>query len=198
MLSAFAFAPSVFAQDIPLITLSVENIQVRAEWKVVGEDADHFSVKGGILKLRPNVSGAGHPDGNTITAIVEVRDKFSTLNPSYEDLTVSVTITAVIMGCREPSRRYFAKAYGRPSGQIVVGNVAASGTATTVEGEVIQKGNSLYEVSDVIDVDVASRTYITTNPTSLYDELKWDTHPDTTLNGYTSLVVNESADCFGK
>ena len=109
LLSVFAFAPSVLANDIPLATLSVENIQVRAEWNVVGDDADHFSVEGGILMLLPNVSGAGYPEGNTITAIVEVRDKFSTLNPSYEDLTVRVMITAVIMGCHATWTRNFTK-----------------------------------------------------------------------------------------
>ena len=92
LLSVFAFAPSVLANDIPLATLSVDNIQVRAEWNMVGDSANHFSVEGGTLMLKP-----GAMADDTIIATVEVRDKFSTLNPSYEDLKVTVMITAVII-----------------------------------------------------------------------------------------------------
>ena len=92
LLSVFAFAPSVLANDIPLATLSVDNIQVRAEWNMVGDSANHFSVEGGTLMLTADIEA-----GDTFIATVEVRDKFSTLNPNYEDLKVTVMITAVII-----------------------------------------------------------------------------------------------------
>ena len=96
--------PSVLAQDIPLLTLQAKNIQVRAEWEKVGDAGNHFRLDGGTLVLTSTISGAGKPEGNAITVIVKVRDKFSTLNPSYKDLAVMVTIRAVIMGCRADKR----------------------------------------------------------------------------------------------
>ncbi|MGI9347965.1 MAG: hypothetical protein ACR2PV_08260, partial [Gammaproteobacteria bacterium] len=140
LLSAFAFTPSVFAADVIVATLSVENIQVRADWQVVGDDADHFRVEGGTLMLRPNISAAGKPDGVTITAIVEVRDKFSTLNPSYEDLTVRVTLTAVIMGCGADWYRNLAKSWSFKgtkeiivqSGIVSVGDVIISDDSLSI------------------------------------------------------------------
>ena len=52
----FCFRADVtLANDIPLATLSVENIQVRAEWKMVGDSANHFSVEGGILMLTADI-----------------------------------------------------------------------------------------------------------------------------------------------
>ena len=125
LLSAFACTPSVLANDFPVVTLQAKNIQVHADWKVVGDDADHFSVEGGILMLTSNITWDGYPDSsNTITAIVEVRDKFSTLNPSYEDLTVRATITAVIMGCYPHWTRKLANSINRlnglPQNQIAV------------------------------------------------------------------------------
>ena len=202
LLSVFAFAPSVLANDIPLATLSVDNIQVRAEWNVVGDDANHFRIEGGTLMLRPNISGFGYPEGNTITAIVEVRDKFSTLNPSYEDLTVRVMITAVIMGCGADWYRNLAKAKfprngGNPPNQIAV----QSGTVSV--GDVIarrytQNGYNhiaLYTVSAIAG-NYQAKTYITTSP-SLYGHLtKFDTGVPNP--GYTSFPINESADCFAK
>ena len=208
LLSAFACTPSVLANDLPLATLSVDNIQVHADWKVVGDDADHFSVDGGILRLRPNISGVG---GKTITAIVEVRDKFSTLNPSYEDLAVSVMITAVIMGCSADWTRNLAKSYDRelssPSKQIAVeygsiddGDVIAriytdeNGynhiNLYTVSATYMNTGFSIPHGIDRTNI------YITTDPTSLYDNLKWDFGISPT--GYTTLAVNGSADCFAE
>ena len=204
LLSVFAFAPSVLANDIPLATLSVDNIQVRAEWNVVGDDAHYFRVEGGILMLRPNVSGVGYPDGNTITAIVEVRDKFSTLNPSYEDLTVRVTLTAVIMGCRAEWRRDFTKSRHRKdshppnqiavqSGGIDVGDVIARRYTENEYNHI-----HLYTVSATLGVQRSNnpKTYITTSPTGLYENLKWDYGG--TPTGHTSLGVNEESECFAE
>ena len=135
LLSAFAFAPSVLS-DVPVVTLSAENIQVRAEWRVVPQDNPDFRMDGNTLVFQSNISGAGKPNGATIIATVEVLDKFSTLNPLYEDLTTRVKITTVVMGCHGHERRWLAKA-GLPSrsgliavqsGSIKVGDVIARGT----------------------------------------------------------------------
>ena len=212
MLSAFACTPSVLANDIPVATLSVDNIQVHADWQVVGDDADHFSVEGGTLMLRDNVSGAGYPEGNTITAIVEVLDKFSTLNPSYEDLTVRVMITAVIMGCHAERTENFTRSRSRhgnqPPKQIAI-NFAGRGTGQIDEGDVIahrytdENGYNhidLYAVSATLGVypptSKYTKAYITTSPTSLYDELNWDF--GFTPTGITPLGVNESETCFAE
>ena len=195
LLSVFAFAPSVLANDIPLATLSVENIQVRAEWNVVGDSANHFSVEGGTLMLRPNISGG--EDGKTITAIVEVNDKFSTLNPSYKDLTVRVMITAVIMGCSADWTKRFAKSRDKedsqPPNQIVVfpGEI---GDGDVIARREFKNGYNhiyLYTVSATHGAN-GIYTYITTSP-SLSAHLLWDYGGNST--GYTLLEVNES-ECF--
>ena len=216
MLSVFAFAPSVLAQeaqDIPLLTLQAKNIQVRAEWEKVGDAGNHFRLDGGTLVLTSTISGAGKPEGNAITVIVKVRDKFSTLNPSYKDLAVMVTIRAVIMGCRADKRREFAKSRAResadPPNQIIMR-----------EGQDIVKGNAIahrytengfnhiyvYTVS-ATHGGVNTKTFLTAEPTSyteltepsLYDNLNWDYTPGSST-GYewTELWVNESVDCFAE
>ena len=194
--------PSVLAQDIPLLTLQAKNIQVRAEWNMVGDSANHFSVEGGTLMLRPNVSGAGYPEGNTITAIVEVLDKFSTLSPSYEDLTVRVMITAVIMGCHADWYTEFAKSHSRryrnpPNqiaaifGEIDVGDVIAR--RYTENGY-----NHIYLHTVSATHGGVSTRFITVSPTSLYENLKWSLNFDGEPTGYTPLAVNESEDCFAE
>ena len=213
LLSVFAFAPSVLAQDIPLITLQAKNIQVRAEWEKVGDAGNHFRLDGGTLVLTSTISGAGKPEGNAITVIVKVRDKFSTLNPSYKDLAVMVTIRAVIMGCRADKRREFAKSRAResadPPNQIIMR-----------EGKDIVKGNAIahrypengfnhiyvYTVSATYP-GPNTKTFLTAEPTSyteltepsLYDNLNWDYTPGlSTGYEWTDLWVNESVDCFAE
>ena len=110
MLGAFAFAPSALAEDtliidspsqirrplaegdIPLLTLRVNNIQTRAAWNVVGDDAEHFGAEGGTLMLRSGITV-----GATITAMVEVRDEFSILSTGYVDLAATAAITVIIV-----------------------------------------------------------------------------------------------------
>ena len=206
--------PSVLAQDIPLLTLQAKNIQVRAEWEKVGDAGNHFRLDGGTLVLTSTISGAGKPEGKAITVIVKVRDKFSTLNPSYKDLAVMVTIRAVIMGCRADKMREFAKSMTKeiqgadPPNQIVMR-----------EGEDIVKGNAIarrytenglnhiyvYTVS-ATHGGINTKTYLTaepiglTEPTSLYESLDWDYdyNPPIQAQGWTRLAVNESVDCFAE
>ena len=169
---------------------------------MVGDGANHFSVEGGTLMLRPNVSGAGYPEGNTITAIVEVLDKFSTLSPSYEDLTVRVMITAVIMGCHADWYTEFAKSHSRryvsPPNQI-----AAVFGAIDV-GDVIARRytdngyNHIYLHTVSATHGGSSTRFITVSPTSLYENLKWSLNFDGEPTGYTPLAVNESEDCFAE
>ena len=88
---------------------------------MVGDSVNHFSVEGGTLMLKP-----GAKAGNTFIATVEVRDKFSTLNPNYEDLATTVRITAVIIGCptdewtRNLAKAKFPRNSGDPPNQIAV------------------------------------------------------------------------------
>ena len=210
MLSVFAFAPSVLANDIPLATLSVDNIQVRAEWDVVGDDADHFSVEGGTLMLRP-VTWTGYPErrSNTITAIVEVRDKFSTLNPNYEDLITRIKITTVIMGCYAYWTGRFAKSFrqelANPPNQIIMED------GTIKSGDVIARRNNdngynniflhtvtITEIRIGIDHGIAyKRSFMTTSP-DLFEYLNWDSGKAAIYLGWTELEVNESETCFAE
>ena len=190
MLSAFACTPSVLAEDITVVILSAENIQVLAEWKVVGDDDNHFSVEGGTLMLTSDISGAGYPDGKTLTAIVEVRDKFSTLNSSYEDLTVRVMITAVIMGCHADGTRNFARDDTPNRIKMTPRQFDFGVIAHRYTDENGLKHIDLYTYQ--FQATFASSggitgAYITTSPTGLYDALTTE---------YTELAVNESADCF--
>ena len=211
LLSVFACMPSVLAQDIPLLTLQAKNIQVRAEWEKVGDAGNHFRLDGGTLVLTSTISGAGKPEGKAITVIVKVRDKFSTLNPSYKDLAVMVTIRAVIMGCRADKRMEFAKSMARESadipnqiimreGKIVKGNAIARRYTENGFNHIY-----LYTVS-ATHGGVNTKTFLTaepiglTEPTSLYESLDWDYdfNPPIMPIGWTWLEVNESVDCFAE
>ena len=215
MLSVFAFAPSVLAQDIPLLTLQAKNIQVRAEWEKVGDAGNHFRLDGGTLVLTSTISGAGKPEGKAITVIVKVRDKFSTLNPSYKDLAVMVTIRAVIMGCRADKTRYFAKSRTKyidgsdPPNQIIMREEEDIAKGAALARREFKNGFNhiyLYTVS-ATHGDIFGKPYLTAEPTSyteltepsLYDNLNWDYGPDS-VPGYewTEIAVNESEDCFAE
>ncbi|MGI9346684.1 MAG: hypothetical protein ACR2PV_01685 [Gammaproteobacteria bacterium] len=179
------------AYDIPLATLQAKNIQVKADWKVVDDDANNFDVKGGILMLTSNISGAGYPEGNIIIATVEVVDKFSTLNESYQDLTVRVMITAVIMGCRADGTRNFARddtpnRIKMDSRQFGFGVIAHRYTLNGYNNIDLYT----YQFEATFAGGGITGAYITTSPTGLYDAL--------TPTGYTEFAVNESADCFAE
>ena len=203
--------PSVLAQDIPLLTLQAKNIQVRAEWEKVGDAGNHFRLDGGTLVLTSTISGAGKPEGNAITVIVKVRDKFSTLNPSYKDLAVMVTIRAVIMGCRADKRMEFAKSMARESADTPNQIIMREGKI--VKGDVIARRYTEDEIDHIYLYTVSAthggvntKTFLTaepiglTEPTSLYESLDWDYdfNPPIMPIGWTWLEVNESVDCFAE
>ena len=198
LLSVFAFAPSVLANDIPLATLSVDNIQVRAEWNMVGDSANHFSVEGGTLMLTADIEA-----GDTFIAIVEVRDKFSTLNPNYEDLATTVRITAVIAGCstdewtRNLAKAKFPRNGGDPPNQIAVESGAikvGDVIARRIYCEWIQPYLPAY--SNVIAGKYQAKTYITTDAQFIWASTKWDA--GVANPGYTSFPINESGYCFAE
>ncbi|MGI9347755.1 MAG: hypothetical protein ACR2PV_07195, partial [Gammaproteobacteria bacterium] len=210
LLSAFAFAPSVLAADIPVVTLSAENIQTRAEWRVVGDGANRFRMDGNVLILQSHIleqsgiSGAGKPNGARITANVEVLDKFSTLNPLYADLTTRVKITTVIMGCHAHRSRRIAKSYFRRDSQPPQQMVVYSGSMKT--GDIIRRtvgpnGNFSYILNTVTTHGTHSLrnrtlTYITTSP-SLFGALGgWDQGFSQVI--YNEFPVNDAANCFDK
>ena len=188
--------PSVLANDIPLATLSVDNIQVRAEWKMVGDSANHFSVEGGTLMLTADIE-----EGDTFIATVEVRDKFSTLNPNYEDLATTVRITAVIIGCptdewtRNLAKAYYPRNGGNPSNQIAVESGAIKRGDVIARRYTANGYNHIYLYTvNIIVYKYLAKTYITTKP-SLYGHLtKFDSA--VTNPGYTSFPINESGYCF--
>ena len=157
---------------------------------MVDDDDNHFSVEDGILMLTSDISGAGYPDGKTITAIVEVRDKFSTLNSSYEDLTVRVMITAVIKGCHADGTRNFARddtpnRIKMTPRQFDFGVIAHRYTLNGFK----RINLYTYQFQATFASGGIAGAYITTSPTGLYDALTTE---------YTELAVNESADCFAE
>ena len=198
LLSVFAFAPSVLANDIPLVTLSVENIQVRAEWNMVGDSANHFSVEGGTLMLTADIEA-----GDTFIATVEVRDKFSTLNPNYEDLATTVMITAIIAGCstdewtRNLAKARYPRNSGNPPNQIAVES-GSIGVGNVIARRYTANGyNHIYlHTVSAIAGHYQAKTYITTLP-SLYGHLtKFDA--GVANPGYTSFPINASGYCFAE
>ena len=211
LLSVFAFMPSVFAADIPLATLSVDNIQVRAEWDVVGDDANHFRMDGNTLMLTSNISAVGKPDGVTITADVEVRDKFSTLNQNYQDLITRVKITTVIMGCHAYWTGRFAKSF-RQEGKSPANQIVMEDSPIKAEDVIARRNNDngynnvfLHTVIAISpDTSFTIRdgirynySYMTTSP-DLFDYLKWDTGKAASQLGWMTLEVNESETCFAE
>ena len=85
-------APATFRQvqtshDSHLLTLKVDNIQVREAWEVTSA-ADYFSIDGGVLKASLDAT-----DTHVVT--VYAVDQFDLLNPAYVNLTASAVITVV-------------------------------------------------------------------------------------------------------
>ncbi|MGI9347886.1 MAG: hypothetical protein ACR2PV_07865, partial [Gammaproteobacteria bacterium] len=83
-------APATFRQvqtthDSTLLTLKVDNIQVREDWQVTSA-ADFFSIDGGVLKASLNAT-----DTHVVTVFAV--DQFDLLNPAYVNLTASAVIT---------------------------------------------------------------------------------------------------------
>ena len=75
-----------------LMTLEVNNIQVRAEWRVnsVG-DVFGIDAQKGVLSVRADKQ-------QTLTATVFVEDQFNLLNSQYANLTASAVLTVEILG----------------------------------------------------------------------------------------------------
>ena len=84
-------APSHIRQtqgdDNALLTLTVDNIQVRAEWRVT-DAAKVFTIKAGVLHTVTTIVAPV-----THVATIYVEDKFDLLNDSYVNLTASAVIT---------------------------------------------------------------------------------------------------------
>ena len=98
--NAFADGNGILSLDAPshirqtqedpkdLLTLRVDNIQVRAEWRV-DNAAAAFDIADGVLQLTAaETSGLG-----TQVVTIYVEDKFDLLNDSYANLTASAVIT---------------------------------------------------------------------------------------------------------
>ena len=91
-------APATFRQvqtteGSPLLTLRVDNIQVRAEWEVT-DAAKVFTISAGVSPNEGVLRTTGDAT-DTHVATIYVEDKFELLNPSYANLTASAVITVV-------------------------------------------------------------------------------------------------------
>ena len=84
-------APSSIRQtqndDNALLTLTVDNIQVRAEWRVT-DAANVFTINAGVLQTVTTIVAPV-----THVATIYVEDTFDLLNASYVNLTASAVIT---------------------------------------------------------------------------------------------------------
>ena len=97
--NAFADGNGILSLDAPshirqtqndpnaLLTLRVDNIQVRAEWRVT-DAAKVFTIKAGVLQTVTTIVAPA-----THVATIYVEDKFDLLNDSYVNLTASAVIT---------------------------------------------------------------------------------------------------------
>ena len=79
-----------------LTTLQVRNIQVRAEWNILGAAAKQFTVieknsSEGLLSVQASLLVGKYTVG------IEVIDKFSYLNKQYTDLSVAATIIVEVL-----------------------------------------------------------------------------------------------------
>ena len=79
-----------------LTTLQVRNIQVRAEWNILGAAAKQFTVieknsSEGLLSVQASLQVGKYTVG------IEVIDKFSYLNKQYTDLSVAATIIVEVL-----------------------------------------------------------------------------------------------------
>ena len=89
-------APATFRQvqtteGSPLLTLRVDNIQVRADWEVT-DAAEVFTISAGVSPNEGVLRTTGDAT-DTHVATIYVEDKFDLLNPSYANLTASAVIT---------------------------------------------------------------------------------------------------------
>ena len=107
-------APATFRQtqateSSPLLTLRVDNIQVRADWEVT--DADNvFTISAGVSPNEGVLRTTGDATDTHVATIYAV-DKFDLLNPAYVNLTASAVITVVFdSGVRLPAPRLTAVA----------------------------------------------------------------------------------------
>ena len=120
-----------------LTTLSVDNIQVRSDWKIVGDHVNFtLSVVNGGVALWA-ISGAENSftPPQTITLTVQVADKFSILNANYVDLSVQATMTIIIISSAMATVEYPPLALDAPPRLTVFyGDMGAFITLTTDSG----------------------------------------------------------------
>ena len=98
ILSLDADAPATFRQvqaieGSPLLTLRVDNIQVRAGWEVT-DAAEVFTISAGVSPNEGVLRTTGDATDTHVATIYAV-DKFDLLNPAYANLTASAVITVV-------------------------------------------------------------------------------------------------------
>ena len=90
--------------QVILMTLKVNNIQVRAEWRVnSASGAFSIDAQSGVLSVRADKQ-------QTLIATVFVEDQFNLLNSQYTNLTASAVLTVAILSLSLPNARLYADA----------------------------------------------------------------------------------------
>ena len=120
-----------------LTTLSVDNIQVRSDWKIVGGHVNFTLsvVNGGVALWAISGTEDGFTPPQTITLTVQVADKFSILNANYVDLSVQATMTIIIISSAMATVEYPPLALDAPPRLTVFyGDMGAFITLTTDSG----------------------------------------------------------------
>ena len=120
-----------------LTTLSVDNIQVRSDWKIVGGHVNFTLsvVNGGVALWAISGADNGFTPPQTITLTVQVSDKFSILNTNYVDLSVQATMTIIIISSAMATVEYPPLALDAPPRLTVFyGDMGAFITLTTDSG----------------------------------------------------------------
>ena len=120
-----------------LTTLSVDNIQVRSDWEIVGGHVNFTLsvVKGGAELWAISGAENGFTPPQTITLTVQVADKFSILNTNYVDLSVQATMTIIIISSAMATVEYPPLALDAPPRLTVFyGDMGAFITLTTDSG----------------------------------------------------------------
>ena len=120
-----------------LTTLSVDNIQVRSDWEIVGGHVNFTLsvVNGGAALWAISGTENSFTPPQTITLTVQVADKFSILNANYADLSVQATMTIIIISSAMATVEYPPLSLDAPPRLTVFyGDMGAFITLTTDSG----------------------------------------------------------------
>ena len=151
--------------QVILMTLKVNNIQVRAEWRVNSAgDAFGIDAQKGVLSLRADKQ-------QTLIATVFVEDQFNLLNSQYTNLTASAVLTVAILSL---SLSDAPRLYAIAGSEVSLHTFAARGGTGTKTYTVIA-GNADYftldSASGVLSLRASATVGIYTLSVKVIDEI---------------------------